>query len=1305
MPSAGKSRAFQCLRVVAVAALVAGLLQSRVALAAQSVLQLAPGSFNFGSEVFGVSGAPSKPKKFTISNPKKKAAATVTISMPSIGGTNPGAFTVKDLNGCTGKALTPGAKCVLEVIFAPTGLGALTGTFAVTDSSGNSTKAASLRGSGVKGALQVKPGSLTFAKEQAGVASAPKTVTLSNKNPVALAISSITAGTGFNVSQNCAPQLAALSSCPVLVTFQPAEAKNPKVTTKVTGTLSISDDAARNPQKVSLSGEVFGTPGPTPTPLPVISGTAIQGGMNGATITAFAVNAVDGSNASVLGSTTAGSSGAFSVSLNSLPSGAVRITAGGGTFASEQDGSTIASPGSISVLLASVTASVSGVSINPLTDFINSLTVGDVGRGTALATSLTNATAAIEQNYGLASNPSGLLPDYTAGGVGTDAGKLGLILGAIINQDESLCPAAPGGLVTALSKDISDGVFDGLNSGAAIPFCGGNLASIGGTSQFQDALSGLQQLGLVTRAFSYGGSGNALTANGVGASQLSGELGQIEVALAGAAPASVDAFTPQTPPSMNAVHADATATLLPSGMVLIAGGLDSNGHPVASTDLYNPATNSFAPASGTGAPPSMNTARYFATATLVNGEVLIAGGYDGNGNPLASTELYNPTTNSFAPASGAGAPPGMNTARGQATATLLTSGPNSGMVLIAGGGSLGGSVSLASTELYNPTTNSFAPASGAPSMNTARQLATATLLTNGNILIAGGLDNSSSPLASTELYIAASNTFASGAGAPPNMNTGRYFAAATALAGGEVLIAGGVGPGAGFQLLASTELYNPTTNSFAPASGAGAPPNMNSAREAATATLLTSGPNAGMVLIAGGLNSSNNPLASTELYNATANSFAPASGTGAPPSMNAARGEATATQLAGGEVLIAGGFGPNPTSTELYNPVANSFAPASPPYLNTAREDATATLLPNGKVLIAGGFGPGSLLVSETALASTELYDPIANSFAPASGTGAPPSMNTAREDATATLLPNGNVLIAGGYDNSGNALASTELYDPATNSFAPASGAGAPPSMNTARALATATLLPNGTVLIAGGSGVLGETSSTELYNPVANSFAPTSGAGAPPSMNAARGEATATLLPNGLVLIAGGVNSSDNSLASTELYNPVANSFAPASGTGAPPNMNTARDHATATLLPNGLVLIAGGSGTSGQLASTELYNPVANSFAPASGAGAAPTMNAALDDATATLLPNGKVLIAGGIGADPKFPFLAGTQLYNPVANSFAPASGTGAAPTMNTARDVATATLLPNGKVLIAGGSGPNGILISTELYTP
>ncbi len=239
---------------------------------------------------------------------------------------------------------------------------------------------------------------------------------------------------------------------------------------------------------------------------------------------------------------------------------------------------------------------------------------------------------------------------------------------------------------------------------------------------------------------------------------------------------------------------------------------------------------------------------------------------------------------------------------------------------------------------------------------------------------------------------------------------------------------------------------------------------------------------------------------------------------------------------------------------------------------------ATATLLPSGKVLIAGGDGSSSV-----AIVSTELYDPASNSFASASGTA---SMNTARTQATATLLPNGKVLIAGGFGSFID-LASTELYDPATNSFASASGT---PNMNTARYDATATLLPNGKVLIAGGENLAGgDLASTELYDPASNSFAPASGTA---SMNFARVLATATLLLNGKVLIAGGENSPGDILASTELYDPATNSFASASGTA---SMNTARYQATATLLPNGKVLIAGGDNFSvGNLASTELYTP---------------------------------------------------------------------------------------------------------------
>ncbi len=357
-------------------------------------------------------------------------------------------------------------------------------------------------------------------------------------------------------------------------------------------------------------------------------------------------------------------------------------------------------------------------------------------------------------------------------------------------------------------------------------------------------------------------------------------------------------------------------------------------------------------------------------------------------------------------------------------------------------------------------------------------------------------------------------------------------------------------------------------------------------------------------------------------------------------------------------------------SHEDYLP-RNVFAKAAKTApMTAARADATATPLLNGKVLIAGGNGDGG------ALRGTELYDPATGSFT------AGPSMNAARGFATATLLPNGKVLIAGGVDSSGNKLKSTELYDPVTNTFAAADTTAA---MNTARAYAAATSLPDGKVLIAGGVDQYDEIlKSTELYDAYANTFAP---ADFSASMNDPHEYGTATLLPNGKVLITGDSTASPKS---TELYDPATNTFA------AGPPMNADLADATATLLPNGKVLIAGGYHFSaGQFEKgTELYDPATDTFA------AGPSMNAGRGFAVATLLPNGKVLIAGGDGARA---LLSSTELYDPATDTFAAADST---PSMNSARELAAAVVLPNSQVLIIGGNAvaTKAPLSTTELYT-
>jgi WD40 repeat protein len=332
-----------------------------------------------------------------------------------------------------------------------------------------------------------------------------------------------------------------------------------------------------------------------------------------------------------------------------------------------------------------------------------------------------------------------------------------------------------------------------------------------------------------------------------------------------------------------------------------------------------------------------------------------------------------------------------------------------------------------------------------------------------------------------------------------------------------------------------------------------------------------------------------------------------------------ARGFHTATLLADGRVLVAGGgtrSGPicinGISSAELYDSGTGSFVTTGT--MTNPRYNHTATLLLNEQVLVIGGLGSTTDCedLGTPVLSSAELYNPSTDSF---KATG---SMAKARSGHTATLLANGKVLIVGGTDESFVAGVKTaELYDALTSMF---SSTG---SVSTARSGHTATLLANGKVLITGGidrtnPNSPAATSKAELYDPATGTFTPTN------NMTVARDGHTATLLATGRVLIAGGAD-----LPSAEVYDPATGSFSP---TG---DMGQARTSHTATLLSNGTVLMAGGSDST-----AELYDLFTGSFSPTGG------MEIARGGHTATLLQNGKVLISGGVQGRS---FLATAELY--------------------------------------------------------
>lgn len=353
---------------------------------------------------------------------------------------------------------------------------------------------------------------------------------------------------------------------------------------------------------------------------------------------------------------------------------------------------------------------------------------------------------------------------------------------------------------------------------------------------------------------------------------------------------------------------------------------------------------------------------------------------------------------------------------------------------------------------------------------------------------------------------------------PPSPScTGRVGHAAALLANGKVLIVGGTGlqPGAG-PAPETAQLYDPVKKGWAPTGS----PN----RAAPRLHTLTALANGKALLVR-----SDGPA---ELYDVACGTWTTV---GAPPR---AHGQHSASLLKDGRVLIAGGLGgegrTGTASADVYDPVTNRWSPTGS--MIQLRYQHAAAVLPDGKVLVVAGYSDNYGPKRNTA----ELYDPATGTWAP---TGALPQGYTPI-DATATVLGDGQVLVAGGESgpngtNSGfGGDRMAQLYDPGTGTW------NATAAPNAGHSLHTATLLPDGTVLIVGGTVTLarreGEQppqSSAEIYDPQARTWA------FAPNPKLPRSAHTATRLLDGTVIVAGGRTVANtvevSSEADAEIYN----------------------------------------------------------------------------------------------------------------------------------------------------------------------
>ncbi|HUP68874.1 MAG TPA: kelch repeat-containing protein [Acidimicrobiales bacterium] len=794
-----------------------------------------------------------------------------------------------------------------------------------------------------------------------------------------------------------------------------------------------------------------------------------------------------------------------------------------------------------------------------------------------------------------------------------------------------------------------------------------------------------------------------------------------------------------------------TATMLADGAtVLVAGGRCdlTTCHPLAKTDAT--ASVELYEDGSWREGPAMVAARQEHVATLLDpslchpappaqppdgypcGSVLVVGGEEELAGEarLSTAELYDPEAGTWksCPVLGADATcPGVLLQRriGGHTATLLDGPacrsaappPRCGKVLV-----VGGSLSPGSAELYDPRTGTWAAAA---SLETGQEASshTATLLPDGRVLLAGG--GTGSYHRYSHVYDPVGDQWAT----TKQLNLGRVYHTATLLSDGRVLVAGGSGR--------SAEVFDPDADAWSVTGS------MGTVRAFHSAAVV-----AGHVLVTGGKDGGGEFLDSAEVYEPATGAWTATAGLGD----GQAREGHTAISLPGSEVLVVGGRTPTGNgsilnaSTKRYRtttapvPVVTGISPDHGPSAGNTEVTITGhgfvgftevrfggvpasgapMLVSDGeiKALTPRDRPPGTVDVQ--VVHAEGLSPPVAAgrfTYVDAVGWSSANGF-TIGVGPTATALPSGQVLVAGGAPNLYRNRGPSQIWDPPTGTWR-RTGSSA-----RSHSSATATLLSDGRVLLAGGTvGSLDPTPDAEVYDPDATGVAPTEsiteifdvptvetvqGGWAPtaPMIVPGRAQHTSTLLADGSVLVVGGDrdNASDTGLTTAERFHPQER---PATGWWSPAGtLSSAIAGHTASLLPDGRVLVVGGCTdkrcSSGPAPSTYIYDPESNSWT------AGPTMAYSRGKHTATTMADGKVLVAGGCSG--VVTREAACTAYSATAEVFDPASETwGAASPLLEARERHAAALLPGGKVLATGGSsskaGSDVVLTSAELYDP